>query len=58
MNQRMKRALPCSWPKILAVGLVPSAFAAQDGQTTTPHLGEDRRYSTGYSDQEGAWPRS
>lgn len=34
------------------MGLVPSAFAAQDGQTT-PTLEKIAGYSTGYSDQEG-----
>ena len=34
MNQRMKRGASLLMAGILAVGLVPSAFAAQDGQTT------------------------
>lgn len=53
MNQRMKRGASLLMAGILAVGLVPSAFAAQDGQTTTPTLEKIAGYSTGYSDQEG-----
>ena len=52
MNQRMKRGASLLMAGILAVGLVPSAFAAQDGQTT-PTLEKIAGYSTGYSDQEG-----
>ena len=43
---------PALMAGILAVGLVPSAFAPQDRQTPPP-LEKIAGYSTGYSDQEG-----
>ena len=52
MNHRMKRGACLLMAGILSVGLVPGAFAAQDGQAA-PTLEKIAGYSTGYSDQEG-----
>ena len=57
MNQRMKRGASLLMAGILAVGLVPSAFAAQDGQTT-PTLEKIAAIPPATPTRRGAWPRS